>query len=448
MSAFKPSRACRSVAPALACAVLPFMCPAAHAAEVVVKNDSLVDGGISFIIGDFAIRDQASVWLTSPCDGAIVAAQIFWLSDPPGAPLVIHENVWIHEAGKFPAPGNELARLESPLLTSGVLNEFRTIDEQGSLLNIPVAMGQTFVVSLEYAEPTFIDSGSPSVVRDVDGCQSGRNAVLDIKSGWFDICLFIGGDFVIRAVVDCSDLTGACCLPSGQCAPGLTAAACSGAGGDYQGDGVSCESVSCPQPTVACCFGPESCLDLTAGDCSTAEGFTAGAGTDCDSHECFVTGACCFVDGGCAAGVPAEVCFSVDATFQGEGVTCENANCPQPEGACCFTTLNGTQCFSLTADDCLVISESNWAGPFTNCADFDSSLVADACECGEIDQDWDGDCDVDGSDYANFELCRTDGTAMAGPLCQCFDTNGDLGISVLDFAELQVNYTGPGTGCP
>lgn len=443
MPAFKPSLACWRGASALACIVLPFICSIAGAEEVVVKNDSVANGVDAVILGGFATGEQSAVWLTSPCDGTLVAVQIFWLSRDPGAQPVIHQNISIRQAGAFPTPGAVLQQLEAPALTPGLLNEFR-FGDGGAPIDIPVVIGQTFVVSLQYAEPTDLDSGT--VVRDIDGCQSGRNALFDGQ--WRDFCSLLLGDLAIRAVVDCGDPAGACCLPSGQCTPGLTAAACTGGSGDYQGDGVSCESVSCPEPTAACCSGSEGCLDLTAGECFTTGGLTAGAGTDCDSYECNVLGACCFLDGGCAPDVPAEACNADGGTFQGEDVTCQNADCPQPEGACCFTNLTGTHCFSLTETDCQVITESNWAGQFTNCRDSDVNQTADACECGQIDQDWDGDCDVDGSDYARFEMCRTDGDAMAGPLCQCFDTNGDFGVSVLDFADLQVNYTGPGTGCP
>ena len=450
MTSFKPARGHRSLAYALVCVGGAILCSSAIAVPIEVKNDSIVDGSNASLFGGFAIGEQAASWLTSPCDGNIVEVRIFFLSSNPGAEPVIHRNIWIYEGGTFPAPGAVLQQLESPALTPGFLNGFDTIDEQGTPLSIPVSAGETFVVSLEIGESTNIFAGEPSLVRDLDGCQPGRNALFEIGffNDWVDFCIFLDGDVVIRAVVECGEPTGACCLPSGDCASAVTAAVCTAASGEYQGDGVSCEATACPQPSVACCFGPGSCVDLTEGDCSSAGGFTAGPDTDCATHACFVSGACCFLDGGCAADVPAEACSAAGGTFQGDGVTCESANCPQPEGACCFTNLIGTQCISLTATDCDIIPESNWAGPLTNCADWDGSLVADACECGDIDQDWDGDCDVDGSDYANFELCRTGGTAMAGPLCQCFDIDGDLGVSVLDFADLQVNYTGPGAGCP
>jgi len=435
----------------MVCAALAIGCPPATGDEIEVKNDSVVDGSQAVLFGDFLAGEEAAVWLTSPCDGDIVAVRIFFLSINPGAQPVIHQNIWIYEAGAFPEPGDVLEQLESPALTPGFLNEFRFIDEQGTTeLRVPILTGETFVVSLEFAEPTDIAAGTPSLVRDIDGCQNGRNAVLDLGvfNDWLNFCNFLGGDVFIRAVVDCGEPTGACCLPTGECASGLTSAACSNAGGSYQGNGVTCESVTCPQPEMACCLGPEACVDLTVAECAIAGGLPAGFGTDCDTHQCYVSGACCFPDGGCSEAVPAEVCTASGGAFHGGGVTCDEADCPQPEGACCFNSLVGTHCFDLEESACALVGHSNWAGPFTRCEDRNVNGVADICECPTIDMDWDGDCDVDGDDYAQFESCRTGGATMSGPLCQCFDTNGDQSIGVLDFADLQILYTDPGQGCP
>ena len=58
------------------------------AAEVTIKNDSLTDFGGAAIIWGFAAGEMAGSWLTSPCDGNLVAVQIFWRS-PTGTRIFI-----------------------------------------------------------------------------------------------------------------------------------------------------------------------------------------------------------------------------------------------------------------------------------------------------------------------------------------------------------------------
>ncbi|MHC4975660.1 MAG: multicopper oxidase domain-containing protein [Planctomycetota bacterium] len=77
--------------------------------------------------------------------------------------------------------------------------------------------------------------------------------------------------------------TGACCLPDGSCTD-VTFGTCSSLGGTYHGDGVSCGSVSCPQPTGSCWLPDGSCSELTEVDCLAASGEWQGALTDCTTH--------------------------------------------------------------------------------------------------------------------------------------------------------------------
>lgn len=52
------------------------------------------------------------------------------------------------------------------------------------------------------------------------------------------------------AVSDCSPppTLGACCLPNGTCAGGVTAADCAAAGGTFRGVGTACATANCPPP--------------------------------------------------------------------------------------------------------------------------------------------------------------------------------------------------------
>jgi hypothetical protein len=91
------------------------------------------------------------------------------------------------------------------LLQDGVLNEYRFLDQTQTIpLNVPIASGQTFVVSLEFLNTNSGQTFLPSVVYDTDGCQASKNTAFVIPGGWFDACLLgVSGDWMIRAVVDC-----------------------------------------------------------------------------------------------------------------------------------------------------------------------------------------------------------------------------------------------------
>ena len=90
------------------------------------------------------------------------------------------------------------------VLTDGVFNEFRFLDENSVIpLIVPVFQNEQFVVSFTFENTPGI--AGASLITDVDGCQANRNAIFATPpSVWFDSCsLGLSGDFVIRAVVDC-----------------------------------------------------------------------------------------------------------------------------------------------------------------------------------------------------------------------------------------------------
>lgn len=49
----------------------------AQGAEVDVKNDSLIDGNSGPPCACFVSGESTAAWLTSPCNGDIVAVQVF-----------------------------------------------------------------------------------------------------------------------------------------------------------------------------------------------------------------------------------------------------------------------------------------------------------------------------------------------------------------------------------
>ncbi|MFG0327544.1 MAG: GC-type dockerin domain-anchored protein [Phycisphaerales bacterium JB037] len=111
------------------------------------------------------------------------------------------------------------------------------------------------------------------------------------------------GDWVIRlswSSVNCQPGVGACCN-DGDCSV-MFVDDCDLMGGVYQGDGTTCDTVSCPEPTGACCNPAGGCLaGLTADQCSAFGGSFAGAGTDCTDGNMNGTADACEVTPPCPA---------------------------------------------------------------------------------------------------------------------------------------------------
>ena len=179
----------------------------ALAAEVTVQNDALTNFATATIEAGFVAGEKGASWLTSPCAGNIVAVQIFWLSSNGASGQTLGDTIEIYRAGTFPNPGSLAQHIDGPLLTDGVLNEYRYLDDNNTVpLIVPVAANETFVVSYRFSESP--PGTGPSLVVDNNGIQSGRNAVYAFLGGstylWLALETFpVPGDWVIRAVVDC-----------------------------------------------------------------------------------------------------------------------------------------------------------------------------------------------------------------------------------------------------
>jgi len=179
---------------------------AISAAEITVQNDSLVNNSTGAIQAGFVVGEEAAVWLDAPCDGNIVAAQILWRSVNGTSVEVIHDSIKFYNAGTFPSPGSLLDEIVGPVLTDGVINEYRFKDENSVIpLIIPVTNGNTYIMSLKYLEQP--PATGPSVVNDTDGCQIGKNGINALLPPltWFSSCdLGVSGDWVMRTVIDCT----------------------------------------------------------------------------------------------------------------------------------------------------------------------------------------------------------------------------------------------------
>jgi len=183
----------------------------AGASEVTIKNDSLTDFGSAAIVWGFVSGEMAGSWLTSPCDGNLVAVQIFWRSPSGTSADVIGNAIHIYRSGSFPNPGAEAQTIGGPVLQDNALNEWRYLDDNNTLpLVVPVTMSETMVVAFEFADAPQAGT-DPSVVRDTDGNTSGRNTIyadLGSSFAWFDSAtLGVTGDWVIRAVVNCTTVS-------------------------------------------------------------------------------------------------------------------------------------------------------------------------------------------------------------------------------------------------
>ena len=160
-------------------------------------------------------------------------------------------------------------------------------------------------------------NGGPSVVRDTNGCQSGKNVLYAIPGGWMNFCLFLQGDLAIRAIVDCPGVTGACCYTNGNCANNIEEAACLAEPGATWHEGMTCAQISC-EPRGACCVGT-GCLDnVDPITCAQIGGTYAGDGSTCASDIC-IPGACCIpATGECVENFEFE-CDALGGIFQGAG---------------------------------------------------------------------------------------------------------------------------------
>lgn len=126
--------------------------------------------------------------------------------------------------------------------------------------------------------------------------------------------------------------TGACCPEEGDCFIS-TQSVCEAGGGDYQGDGTTCDPDPCP-PKGACCVGTD-CTVETEDDCTGMGGTYQGDDTTCDPNPCETpTGACC-VGTDCTIETEDD-CTGMGGTYQGDDTTCDPNPCVEPECVCGF----------------------------------------------------------------------------------------------------------------
>ncbi len=240
------------------------------------------------------------------------------------------------------------------------------------------------------------------------------------------------GDGVFCFDVVCPDPTGACCFLNGSCSE-ETQVDCIAMGGTYQGDNVACVAAACPDPVGACCLQNALCVpDLTETDCNAQGGTYQGDFTDCANVECpQPVGACCF-GGGCFIALEAQ-CTGIGGTFEGVGTDCAGACGIQPTGACSLCGPGDAEdCFITTELDCLG-QGGVFVGGGTDCAGAPLFCPCDwNCDGALNDQDW--------FDWANDFFTGT------GPVGTS-DYNDDGGQNDQDWFDFVNCFFNPPVGC-
>ncbi|MFK7758897.1 MAG: GC-type dockerin domain-anchored protein [Phycisphaerales bacterium] len=268
--------------PAL-CTLLGLMAVGAGAQEVTLQNDSLGGGDNATICPCFVAGEEAAVWLTSPCDGNIVAIQVFWRSFLGGSPVSLEDSLIVYEGGSFPNPGPVKDELLAPALQDGGLNEFRFEDENQTIpISIPVQANEEFVVSLKFFNPSTLTG--PGILFDDSGITPNKNTVRVTGGQWRSSeSLGVTGDWIIRVVVDCTSAqVGSVCLQDGSCMDGVSEEEAMLLGGVWSGPGSTCAESQC----LGACEIPATgaCVQFDAFTCDVVGGNWFGPGsTECVS---------------------------------------------------------------------------------------------------------------------------------------------------------------------
>jgi hypothetical protein len=166
--------------------------------------------------------------------------------------------------------------------------------------------------------------------------------------------------------------TGACCESDDSCTDDVTEIDCTSGGGDWAGEDVLCEDITCPLPRGACCESDDSCTDdVNEFECT---GEWAGENVLCEDITCpLPRGACCESDDSCTDDVTEAACTGGGGTWAGDGVLCESVTCPLPT-----CTLPGDM-----NDDAVVNGDDIQA--FVDCAIAGS--VSGDCACADMNDD-------------------------------------------------------------
>ncbi len=187
-------RCCTLIASALA-----LLLPAARAADIVVKNDSLTDGSTAALQGGFVPNETGAAVLDAPGQYPLTLKdiQVMVLKNPSisGSTMNVRLYVWNTSTITGSSPSLASAVYTSPDLTF-VEGGFNLWDVSASNVVVtgPFTVG-CFIVSTGGN----ILFHSPNLVTDSNGCQNGKSWVRQTNGVWANLCSFgVSGDLAIR----------------------------------------------------------------------------------------------------------------------------------------------------------------------------------------------------------------------------------------------------------
>src|SRR5882672_3630242 len=159
------------------CALAILLCAEFDAfAQVELKNDGFVSGGMAFAEGGFAVGDIGASRYVAPAAGRqLLKMQL--LFGGATAMRTITFKVWDDSAGTN-NPGTELFAMDFQI--TGSDSALQELDVSAGNVIVP----QQFRAGLVFQDNTPGGTRYPSMMRDNDGVMADKNYIYDPTIGW------------------------------------------------------------------------------------------------------------------------------------------------------------------------------------------------------------------------------------------------------------------------
>lgn len=162
----------------------------ATAQEIILQNDSFVDGQPAGFQSGFVAGESGAVRLTPPGPFPMEITRVQFLFGGAAGTRTVTLTIWDDSAGTA-GPGAELYAGDYQITASDTALQEIDLSLEG------VQVAGVFRVGIEFQH-----SGAPSIARDTDGINASRNFIYAQGLGWYDATVFgVTGDWVIRAGV-------------------------------------------------------------------------------------------------------------------------------------------------------------------------------------------------------------------------------------------------------
>ncbi len=179
------------------------LAPSAAATDVVLKNDSVVDGGQVAVQLGFVTGETGAAVLSASAGQYPVTLkdlQVFIEKSPLVAQtsMTVQLYVWSTATISGASPSLGAAVYTSPQLSfvAGGLNTW-DVSASNLVMNGPFTVGCRII-----STGSQFGLHSPNMVTDTNGCQGGKNWVRQTNGQWANLCSFgVSGDLVIRSTV-------------------------------------------------------------------------------------------------------------------------------------------------------------------------------------------------------------------------------------------------------